>query len=71
MESTTLELEKLTCPSCMVKITNTVNELDGVLKTKIIFHSSKARVIFDNQKITEEEIIHTIEGIGYTAKKVS
>lgn len=70
MERTTLELEKLTCPSCMIKISNTVNELKGVEKTNIIFHLSKARIIYDQQKITEEEIIHSIEEIGYATKKV-
>lgn len=70
MEKTTLALEKLTCPSCMVKITDTVNALEGVEKTKILFNSSKARIIFDQEKISEEDIIHTIVDLGYAAKKV-
>lgn len=67
MSQTTLELEKLTCPSCMQKITETIRELNGVEKIKIIFHSSKARVIYDETQITEDDIIQTIIDLGYEA----
>ena len=43
MNHTTLQLEKLTCPSCMQKIIDTVNDLAGVEQTKILFDRSKAR----------------------------
>ena len=48
MNHTTLQLEKLTCPSCMQKIIDTVNDLAGVEQTKILFDRSKARVFFDS-----------------------
>ena len=70
MTTITLQLEKLTCPSCMQKITNSVNELTGIEKIKILFDRSKARVVFEDNKISEEEILHKIEEIGYSAKKI-
>ena len=70
MTNITLQLEKLTCPSCMQKITNTVNDLVGVDQTKILFDASKARVIYDETEISTEEIIQKIEDIGYTAEKI-
>lgn len=70
MTNTTLQLEKLTCPSCMQKITDTVNNLVGVEKTKILFDRSKARVTFDKSKVSEEKIITTIEGMGYEAEAI-
>lgn len=69
MDQTTLQLEKLTCPSCMQKITDTVNELKGVENTKVLFDRSKARVFFDRALISEKEIIHEIIKLGYDAKK--
>lgn len=69
MDQTTLQLEKLTCPSCMQKITDTVNELKGVENTKVLFDRSKARVFFDGTLISEKEIIHEIIKLGYDAKK--
>lgn len=70
MTTITLQLEKLTCPSCMQKITDSVNELTGIEKIKILFDRSKARVVFENNKISEEEILHKIEEVGYSAKKI-
>lgn len=69
MDYTTLQLEKLTCPSCMQKITDTVNELKGVENTKVLFDRSKARVFFDGALISEKEIIDEIIKLGYDAKK--
>ena len=70
MNQTTLQLEKLTCPSCMQKITETVNKLTGVDNTKILFDRSKARVSFDGALISEKEIIHEIIELGYDARKI-
>lgn len=70
MSQTTLQLEKLTCPSCMQKITETLDALNGVEKTKILFNSSKARVIFNETVITETYILNKITEIGYSAEKI-
>ena len=53
MSQLTLQLEKLTCPSCMHKIIQTLNKLKGVESTKILFDSSKARIVFTKEEITE------------------
>jgi len=55
----------------MQKITDSVNELTGIEKIKILFDRSKARVVFENNKISEEEILHKIEEVGYSAKKIN
>lgn len=71
MAQTTLQLEKLTCPSCMKKITDVVGALGGVERIKILFDSSKARVSYDEEVTSEVEIIDRIIEIGYDAKRVS
>jgi len=55
----------------MQKITDSVNELTGIEKIKILFDRSKARVVFENNKISEEEILHKIEEVRYSAKKIN
>lgn len=70
MDHTTLQLEKLTCPSCMQKITDTVNEMKGVENTKILFDRSKARVFFDEALISEREIMQEIIELGYDVTKI-
>jgi copper chaperone CopZ len=54
----------------MQKIIDTVTDLEGVTKTKIIFDSSKARVYYNEETISEETIIHKIKEIGYDAKSI-
>ena len=70
MDHTTLQLEKLTCPSCMQKIIDTVNDLAGVEQTKILFDRSKARVFFDEALISEREIMQEIIELGYDVTKI-
>ena len=70
MNHTTLQLEKLTCHSCMQKIIDTVNDLAGVEQTKILFDRSKARVFYNETVISENNIINKIVQIGYDAKAV-
>jgi len=55
----------------MQKIIDNVNELTGIETIKILFDRSKARVVFEDNKISEEEILHRIEEIGYSAKKIN
>lgn len=71
MAVTTLQLEKLTCPSCMQKISNNVEALNGVNQAKILFDASKARVYFNESSITTEEIIQKIEELGYAAEEIN
>lgn len=70
MSATTLQLEKLTCPSCMQKITATIDEMIGVERTKILFDASKARVYFDEAIVSPKEIMDKIEEIGYAAEEI-
>ncbi|PRY76797.1 heavy-metal-associated domain-containing protein [Alkalibacterium olivapovliticus] len=70
MSATTLQLEKLTCPSCMQKITTTIDEMNGVERTKILFDASKARVYFDEAIVSPKEIMDKIEEIGYAAEEI-
>ena len=54
----TIQLETLTCPSCMQKIDSAVKGLDGVDKdsVKVMFNSSKVKLNFEPEKISVEEI---------------
>lgn len=70
MSQITLQIEKLTCPSCMKTIIQTTNKLKGVESTKILFDSSKARITFNEKIITEAEIMDNIVKMGYQSRKI-
>ena len=71
MQKATIQLETLTCPSCMQKIENGVKSLDGVSKEslKVLFNSSKVMVEFDDEKVSIKDIEHVINKLGYEVLK--
>ena len=71
MQKATIQLETLTCPSCMQKIGNGVKSLDGVDKKsiKMLFNSSKVRVEYDDEKVSIKDIENVIDKLGYEVIK--
>lgn len=67
MSKATLQLETLTCPSCLQKIESSVGNLDGVDKDslKVLFNASKVKVDFDEETLAVEDIEQAIEDLGY------
>jgi len=71
MKKATIQLETLTCPSCMQKIENAVKSLDGVERDtlSVSFNSSKVKLDFDDEKISIKDIENAINKLGYEVKK--
>lgn len=71
MSKATLQLETLTCPSCLQKIESGVGSLDGVDKDslKVLFNASKVKVDFDEETLAVEDIEQAIEDLGYCVIK--
>lgn len=71
MKKATIQLETLTCPSCLQKIDKAVKSLDGVDKesVNVMFNSSKVRLNFDEEKVTIDNIENAITALGYEVKK--
>lgn len=71
MKKAIIQLEPLTCPSCVQKIEGATKSLNGVEKesVNVLFNSSKAKFDFDDEKISIEEIVKAITVLGYDVKK--
>ncbi|MCE5008465.1 heavy-metal-associated domain-containing protein [Staphylococcus equorum] len=71
MQKATIQLETLSCPSCIQKIDNAVKGLDGVEKdsVKVMFNASKVKADFDEAVTTIENIENAIENLGYPVTK--
>jgi len=67
MKQAVINLETLSCPSCLQKIENAVKGLDGVEKgtVEVLFNSSRVRTNFDEDAISIEKIEKSIEDLGY------
>lgn len=71
MKKATIQLETLTCPSCVMKIENATKSLEGVDKdsVKVLFNSSKLKFDFDEEKVEIEDVENAIKRLGYEVKK--
>src|SRR4249919_1601360 len=63
-----LELEGMTCASCVSRIERTLNKLDGVEAT-VNFATEQATVHCD-PSVTVEELVSAVEAAGYHAHPV-
>jgi copper chaperone CopZ len=71
MKKTTIQLETLTCPSCLQKIGGAVKRLDGVDKdsVEVMFNASRVKLNFNEEDISIEEIEKAINQVGYEVVK--
>lgn len=67
MKKATLQLETLSCPSCMAKIEGAVKNIHGVEKDtiKVLFNASKLKLDFDEEKTSIDDIEKAINKVGY------
>lgn len=73
MKKASVQLETLTCPSCVKKIESTLNKTAGVESATVLFNSSKVKIQFDDMQIQVGQIEAAIVNLGYEvrATKVS
>ncbi|WP_062105636.1 heavy-metal-associated domain-containing protein [Bacillus niameyensis] len=71
MRKAVIQLETLSCPSCMQKIENAVKGLNGIDQdsVKILFNASKVRFDFDSDSVAITDIEKAIEDLGYPVVK--
>ncbi len=71
MKSATIQLETLTCPSCMQKIENSIKNLDGIDKDSlsVLFNTSRVKVDFDETILSIDDINKVIIKVGYEVLK--
>ncbi|XJS10459.1 heavy-metal-associated domain-containing protein [Aerococcaceae bacterium WGS1372] len=67
MQQAIIQLETLTCPSCLQKIEGAVGKLAGIDKDslKVMFNASRVRVDFNENDISIEQIEEAIQNLGY------
>lgn len=67
MKKLNMQLETLTCPSCLEKIEKGVKSLEGIDKdsVKVLFNSSKVKLNFDDKVIEPKDIENKINSLGY------
>lgn len=71
MQKANIQLETLTCPSCLQKIEGAVGSLNGIDKDslKVMFNASRVKVNFDGEALSIEDIEKAIQDLGYEVKR--
>lgn len=69
MKKIELQLEPLSCPSCIKRIEKTMNKEKGVQDAKVLFNSSKVKAMFDESVVEADHLTEIIEKLGYPVKK--
>ncbi len=65
MKKIEIQLETVTCPSCIKKIESALNKKEGVSDAKVLFHASKVKAEFNDAVVSQKEIVDTIGNLGY------
>lgn len=65
MENITLNVQGMSCGSCVNSIEGSVGQLDGVESVKVHFRDGKIDVTFDRNKVKLKAIAEVIEEQGY------
>ncbi|MBY0223767.1 heavy-metal-associated domain-containing protein [Mammaliicoccus sciuri] len=65
MKKAVFQMEPFSCPSCVKKIEGALARANGVQKVKVLFHSNKVRVEFDEAIVAANDLQELIEKLGY------
>ena len=71
MKKATINLESLSCPSCLQKIESALKGLNGIEKdsVEVMFNSSRVKTDFNSDVVSIESIEKAIEDLGYPVIK--
>ena len=61
----TIQMEELVCHMCAQKIETALQKVDGVSSVSVLYNASKAKVEFDENKTSVDELVKVITGLGY------
>ena len=65
MKTITLQLETLSCPSCIRKIESALSSLNGVKEVRVLFNASKIKAQIDSAQSSAELLVETVENLGF------
>jgi len=65
MKKTVLQLETLTCPSCIRRIEGALIKLEGIETAVVKFNASKVEVVYDEMKQSDESVLKVVKDLGY------
>ncbi len=68
-QDTILEVEGMTCPSCIRHVTSALKDLDGVGNVEVKLRDGLVVVKHDKSQATVSQMIEALDGAGYATKQ--
>lgn len=65
MKTIRLQLETLTCPSCINRIESVLGRESGVENVKVMFNSSKVKIDYQSDKTNSDKLSEVLNKLGY------
>jgi len=63
-----LKLEGMHCGACALNVDDALEELDGVRRSKTSFPRARAKVDYDETRVTPADLQRAIKQLGYDAR---
>jgi len=63
----TFKVPDMTCTNCAIKLESLEDTLDGIKEINASYHRLEMVVLFDETKLTDEQIIAAVKKKGYQA----
>jgi copper ion binding protein len=71
MATTTLKVEGMTCQHCVRAVTQALESHAGVARAEVDLQAARARVEFDENQVTPQELASAVAEEGYEAEEVT
>ena len=63
----TFKIPDMTCSNCAMKLESLEDTLDGVKEINASYHKLQMEIIYDESRLTAEQIIAAVKKKGYQA----
>ena len=67
----TFKVPDMSCTNCAMKLESLEDTLDGVKEINASYHKLEMVIVFDETKLTDEQIIAAVKKKGYQAVPAS
>ena len=57
----------MTCSNCAMKLESLEDSLDGVKEINASYHKLQMEIIYDESRLSDEQIVAAVKKKGYTA----
>jgi len=63
----TFKIPDMTCTNCAMKLESLEDTLEGVKEISASYHKLQMEIIYDEKKLTDDQIIAAVKKKGYRA----